>query len=579
WRRSSAGDRLMSGETQPNSRPTLAGRYRLDERIARGGMGEVWRATDEVLNRAVAVKVLRPEYADEEIFLERFRSEARNTAALVHTGIAQVYDFGQAPSGGASVPFIVMELVPGEPLSHIIERDGALDVDRALELVAQAAQALQVAHVAGVIHRDIKPANLLITPAWTVKVTDFGIARAGDSLPLTRSGTVMGTAHYLAPELISTKSGAAPASDVYALGVVLYECLAGHRPFSGDNPLAVAMAHLHNKPPPIEGMPAAVNAMVARILAKDAADRPASAADLAQQLLALRIDLANPKTPEVVAEALGPAADPSSVRVAAARWKRRSRVAEGRAVGGAGESRAAPDTPPDTRLRPAGRPEVQLERGPVGRRLEPVPISHRAPGRRRKPRAPVRRRPVVLAAAATLMAVALTAVWLSDPGPGTAVVPALAGVAEYDAGQALKANGLTAKITREVNETVPAGVVLSQSPEAGTRISTDHDVEIRVSSGPPSVLVDPTDWVGKPAADVRSGLESRGLKVEEQQVSAVGATGTVADVTPHGPVPVGDTVVVSVVVAPSPTTLGARAAPASENGLLQAGTTTGRNGQ
>ncbi len=552
----------MSGATQPNSRPTLSGRYRLDERIARGGMGEVWRGTDEVLNRAVAVKVLRPEYADEEIFLERFRSEARNTAALVHTGIAQVYDFGQAPAGGASVPFIVMELVPGEPLSHIIERDGALDIDRALELVAQAAQALQVAHVAGVIHRDIKPANLLITPSWTVKVTDFGIARAGDSLPLTRSGTVMGTAHYLAPELISTKSGAAPASDVYALGVVLYECLAGHRPFSGDNPLAVAMAHLHNQPPPITGMPAAVNAMVARILAKEAADRPASAADLAQQLLALRIDLANPKTAHVVAEALGPAADPTSVSVAAARWKRRSRGPAARPAG-------APDTPPDTPLRPDRRPE---------RRLEPAPSSHRSPGRRRKPRTPVHRRPAVLAAAATLVAVALTAVWLNDDSgtSTTAVVPALAGVAEYDAGQALKANGLTARITREVNETVPAGVVLSQSPEAGTRIPTDHDVEIRVSSGPPAVLVDPADWVGKPAADVRSGLESRGLKVQEQQVSAAGAAGTVADVTPHGPVPVGDTVVVSVIAAQVQNALGTRTA--GDEGL-RAGTNTGRDGQ
>ncbi len=543
----------MTGETQPNNRPTLGGRYRLDERIARGGMGEVWRATDEVLNRKVAVKVLRPEYADEEIFLERFRSEARNTAALVHTGIAQVYDFGQAPAGGASVPFIVMELVPGEPLSHIIEREGALEIDRALELVAQAAQALQVAHVAGVIHRDIKPANLLITPSWTVKVTDFGIARAGDSLPLTRSGTVMGTAHYLAPELISTKSGAGPASDVYALGVVLYECLAGRRPFSGDNPLAVAMAHLHNEPPPIEGMPAAVNRMVAMILAKEASQRPESAADLAQRLLALRIDLSNPKTPEVVAEALGPAVDPSSVSVAAARWKRRSRP---------GPHRAGPDTPPSTSLRPE----------PAG------PSGHRAPGKRRKARSPVHRRPAVLAAAATFVALGLTALWLTDSDSTTAVVPAVAGVAEYDAGQVLKANGLKAKVLREVNETVPAGVVLSQSPEAGARISSGTDVEIRVSSGPPSVLVDPADWVGRPVADVRAGLESRGLLVQEQQVSAAGAAGTVADVTPHGPVPVGDTVVVSVVVAQTQNALGVRATPAGGDGL-RAGTETGRNGQ
>jgi serine/threonine-protein kinase len=525
----------------------LGGRYRLDERIARGGMGEVWRATDEVLNRRVAVKVLRPEYADEEIFLERFRSEARNTAALVHTGIAQVYDFGQAPSGGASVPFIVMELVPGEPLSHIIDREGALDVDRALELVAQAAQALQVAHTAGVIHRDIKPANLLITPAWTVKVTDFGIARAGDSLPLTRSGTVMGTAHYLAPELISTKSGAGPASDVYALGVVLYECLAGRRPFTGDNPLAVAMAHLHNEVPPIEGMPPAVNALVTRILAKDAAERPASAADLAAQLLALRIDLANPKTPQVVAEALGPAVDPAAVQVAAARWRRRTRAQSGRGHA---------DTPPATPVRPDR------------------PTSHRAPGRRRKPATPLVRRPAILATVAVLVAMGLTAAWLTRPDSTTAIVPAVAGAPEYDAGQTIKASGFGVKITREVNETVPAGVVLSQSPEAGTRISTDTDVELRVSSGPPAVQVDPADWVGKPFTQVRSDLQSRGLKVQEQQVNANGAPGTVTDVTPHGPVPVGDTVVVSVIVAkPSGT-----AALATEGGL-RAGTRTGRNGQ
>ncbi|HVE23898.1 MAG TPA: protein kinase, partial [Sporichthya sp.] len=431
------------------------------------------------------------------------------------------------------------------------------------ELVAQAAQALQVAHVAGVIHRDIKPANLLITPAWTVKVTDFGIARAGDSLPLTRSGTVMGTAHYLAPELISTKSGAGPASDVYALGVVLYECLAGRRPFSGDNPLAVAMAHLHNEVPPIEGMPSAVNAMVVRILAKEAADRPASAADLAQQLLALRIDLANPKTPEVVAEALGPAVDPASVRVAAARWKRRSRA--NRPGGG----RLGTDTPPGT-----ARP---LEATPPGTPLEPAPAlppSHRAPGRRRRTSTPVFRRPSVLAAGAVVVALVLTAAWLSDPGSSTAVVPSVAGAAEYDAGQTLKASGFGVKITREVNDTVPAGIVLSQAPEAGTRISTSRDVEIRVSTGPPAVQVDPADWVGKPFAQVRTDLESRGLKVREQQVSTNGVAGTVTDVTPHGPVPVGDTVVVSVIVAKPPGT----AAMPSEGGL-RAGTSKGRNGQ
>ncbi|MGQ0629960.1 MAG: protein kinase domain-containing protein [Sporichthyaceae bacterium] len=531
----------MTTPTTPHSpdasapRPLLGGRYRLTERIARGGMGEVWKAVDEVLNRPVALKVLRPEYADEEVFLERFRSEARNTAALVHTGIAQVYDFGQAVSGGASVPFIVMELVPGEPLSQIIERYGALALDRALDLVAQAARALQAAHAGGVIHRDVKPANLLITPSGTVKVTDFGIARAGDSLPLTRSGTVMGTAHYLAPEVISTRAGAAPVSDVYALGVVLYECLAGRRPFIGDNPLAVAMSHLNDPPPPISGLPASVERLLDSVLAKDPALRPSTAAELAHRLVALRIDLAAAESPEVVAAKLGPHADPAAVRTAAARWKR-----------GANRRREE--------VYDLGAP---LEHRPLSHRARPertAPAPARPGGHRRKPKPPALRRPSVLAAAATVVILGLGSLWALELPAGSALVPAVAGVSESDAGRTLKASGFGVKVLREVDEGVPAGVVMSQQPRAGTKLSTRGNVEIIVSSGPPAVLIDPADWQGLAFVDVRDGLQSRGLNVLTQGVVGSGEPGTVADVTPHGPVPVGETVTVSVIVSTEPGT-------------------------
>lgn len=562
--------------------PALGGRYLLEQRIARGGMGEVWRATDAVLGRPVAIKVLRPEYADEEIFLERFRAEARNTAALVHTGIAQVYDFGQARAGGAYVPFIVMELVPGEPLSHIIEREGALEIDRALDLVAQAARALQAAHEGGVIHRDVKPANLLITPAWAVKVTDFGIARAGDALPLTRSGTVMGTAHYLAPEMVSTKGAASPSSDVYALGVVLYECLAGRRPFIGDNPLTVAMAHLHEQPPPIPGLPDGVRALLACVLSKDPLNRPENAADLARRLTALRVDLAVASVDPEATLALGerPSVAPPSMSTAPApRWNRgatgtRRRggtpphnilVPESLAGGPPGPGAPVPDPSMSDALAAVAAggwaadaptpPAGALHPSPVHPSPLAVPVGRAASRRRQRP--PLLRRPTVLASAAGVAVGAIGVLWWVDSRPSVVEVPAVAGNAEYAATKALERSGFGIKVLREVNRTVPAGVVLMQSPQAGTRLSTDADVSILVSSGPPKVRVDLADWAGRTYLDVRNGLEGRGLKVVDRRVVGAGVPGTVTDVTPQGLVPVGDSVTVTVAVS-GPTTTASR---------------------
>nr|WP_269205261.1 serine/threonine protein kinase [Motilibacter aurantiacus] len=243
------------------------------ELIARGGMGEVWRATDDVLARDVAVKVLHAQYAGDSAFHERFRAEARNAASFSHPGVAQVYDFGET----GRAPYLVMELVPGEPLSVLLERQGSIGVARTLDVLSQTARALEAAHAAGVVHRDIKPGNLLVTPDGTVKVTDFGIARAADALPLTATGTVMGSAPYLSPEQASGQP-AGPASDVYALGVVAYECLAGHRPFQGDSAIDVALAHAQDAPPPLPStVPPPLRDLVLSCLAKPAADRPTDA--------------------------------------------------------------------------------------------------------------------------------------------------------------------------------------------------------------------------------------------------------------------------------------------------------------
>lgn len=260
-----------------NSGQRLGRRYVLREQLAVGGMGEVWSAMDEQLSRLVAVKVLRTDLAPDAAFQARFRAEARTAAALSHGGIAAVFDYGE--SGGAA--YLVMELVPGEPLSAMIAHEGALGTDRTLQIVSQAARALHAAHRHGVIHRDIKPANLMVTPELRVKVTDFGIARPRDHEPLTATGQVMGTAHYLAPELARGEI-ASPLSDVYALGVVAYECLVGWRPFDGDNQVAVATAHLQDEPPPLPGtVPAPVRAIVEQAMAKDPAQRPQGANVLA----------------------------------------------------------------------------------------------------------------------------------------------------------------------------------------------------------------------------------------------------------------------------------------------------------
>ena len=230
-------------------------RYQFQSRIATGGMGEVWRATDQVLGREVAVKVLKPEYSDDPTFRSRFETEARNAAALHHPNVASVFDFGELPAdegsgGGRPRPYLVMELVRGEPLSALLRNGEPMPADVAADLAAQAADGLAAAHELGIVHRDVKPANLLVTADRTVKITDFGIARAADAVALTTTGQVIGTPQYLSPEQAEGKT-ATGASDIYSLGVVLYECLAGRRPFDADSPIATALAHIREDPPPL----------------------------------------------------------------------------------------------------------------------------------------------------------------------------------------------------------------------------------------------------------------------------------------------------------------------------------------
>lgn len=298
----------------------LRERYELTSRIAVGGMGEVWRAHDRQLDRTVAAKVLRPDLVGDTASLARLRAEARNASRVIHPNVAVVLDHGERDGTG----FLVLEYVPGEPLSRLLGREGTVPAHRLLPLLAQCARGLHAVHEAGVVHRDVKPSNVLITPDGTVKLTDFGVSLGTGQPALTAAGMVMGTAQYLAPELALGRP-ASPACDIYALGVVAYEALVGRRPFTGRTQVDIAMAHVDTPLPPLpDAVPAAVRDLVTAMLAKDPADRPATAADVAERMERVAHDAAAPPRPAAASVGSPPparAARRAVRRRAPGRWR------------------------------------------------------------------------------------------------------------------------------------------------------------------------------------------------------------------------------------------------------------------
>jgi serine/threonine protein kinase len=297
----------------------LGGRYRVEALLATGGMGEVWAARDLLLDRAVAVKVLGGALAGDGRAAERLRREARAAARLEHPSIARVLDLGEQDGR----PYLVMELLEGESLAARIDRAGAMAAPEAARVVAAVADALAAAHRAGVVHRDVKPGNVFLTPDGEVKVLDFGIASAAGAAALT-TGEMLGTPAYLAPERVLGHP-ATPAADIYALGVVLYELLAGRRPFDDGSDIELAMAHVHAHPRPLAlAAPSAPPFLVAaceQAMAKDPSARPSSAAAFAQLVRARRPGPGPPATRPLPI----PAAAASIVPTPPAAGRRRSR--------------------------------------------------------------------------------------------------------------------------------------------------------------------------------------------------------------------------------------------------------------
>jgi serine/threonine-protein kinase len=443
---------------------TLAGqvfsnRYEIEREVARGGMAEVYLARDQLLNRPVALKVLFPEYAREPSFVERFRREAQAAANLNHPNIVAIYDWGQ--EGGTY--FIVMEYVEGRSLRDLLRAEGPLDPHEAAEIAAEIAAALAFAHRSGVVHRDVKPGNVLITRNGNVKVTDFGIARAGTSDALTQTGSVMGTATYFSPEQAQGQM-VDGRSDVYSLGVVLYEMVTGVAPFTGDSPVSVAYKHVREDPPAPSRrnpeVPPELEQIILTAMAKDPNLRYQTADDMRSDLLRFRRGrpLAAAPVTALVTEV------PSAT------------VAQAAGAYAAAATIATPRV--DDRGRYAEGPTYERKRRPW-----------------------ITTTLVLLGLAAAIALILFAAIKLGDK-QSHVTVPNEVGKQVTAAQQSLQAQHLIPAITK-VADSRTAGLVINQNPAAGTNVAKDSTVKLFVSSGaalktiPPDIVNETYDAAQK----------------------------------------------------------------------------------
>ena len=449
----------------------LADRYELVSHIARGGMADVWQAQDRALNRRVAVKVLHSQFSNDESFVRRFRREAQAAANLAHPNIVSIFDWGQE---GATY-FIVMELVEGRSLRDVLRSEGPLLPRRATEIAAEAAAALSVAHGAGLVHRDVKPGNILLTRDGTVKVTDFGIARAwDDSLELTRTGAVIGTATYFSPEQAQGESADA-RSDLYALGIVLFEMLTGTVPFKGESPVAVAYQHVSATVAPPRSIDPHIPEDLERIVLKAVEKNPVNRYQSAD---AMRADLMASHSGEPVAAV--PAAVVAAPRAAPAAPDEATRIMDGTVM-------VPPGVPPGGDV-PEDR-SSQL--------------------------------PFILTAFA-LLGILVLGIWLmfsflgsgnGDPVPALVDIPSVEGLTEEQATSLLREAGLVPQVERRADPEVEAGFAIETNPPAGEQLAEGETILLFVSLGLETVQV--PSLVGLTLEQANAALRAVGLELGE----------------------------------------------------------------
>jgi eukaryotic-like serine/threonine-protein kinase len=455
------------------------GRYELHRRLARGGMADVYLARDQLLDRPVAVKVLFPQYAADPSFVQRFRREAQDSANLNHPNIVGVYDWGE--EGGTY--FIVMEYVAGRSLADVLRQEGALLPARAADIGIDMAAALGFAHKNGVVHRDVKPGNVLLSSDGQVKVTDFGIARAissGQDEDLTQAGQVMGTATYFSPEQAQGRP-VDPRSDVYSLGVVLYEMVSGRPPYRGDDALAVAYQHVQEQPVPpsqINGdVDATLEAIILKCLAKSPAARYPSAEDLRADLRRYREGVQIAATPPTAMAAAAPMAPP----------------------------------PDATQAIPATAATAAYGAYPPADDLYEDDLYEEEPARRNGAFIAVLvLLLLVLGGVLYLLAQTLGVFDGDDEVVATEVVPNVVGQQEDDARTILEELGFVVRTTYEENPQFDDGVVSAQDPAQGTEHEVGGEVTLTVSSGEPRVAI--PDVVTFSEEDARSVLSDAGFR-------------------------------------------------------------------
>jgi eukaryotic-like serine/threonine-protein kinase len=467
------------------------GRYRVVRKLGTGGMANVYLAEDQELGRSVAIKMLDERHSQDEQFVERFRREAKNAAGLSHPNIVSIYDRGQAEG----TYYIAMEYLEGRTLKELLITRGPTPLAVAIDYARQILAALGFAHRHGIVHRDIKPHNVVVAPDGRLKVTDFGIARSGTS-QMTETGSIIGTAQYLSPEQ-AKGAPVTPASDIYSVGIVLYEMLTGSVPFTGDTPLEIAMKHLSTTPlPPSEirhDVPHELDSIVLRALAKNPEDRYQSADEMDVDLArASHGQAVAPETEEAATQVLR-GAGAATLASASTAITRRVSVAP------------PPSAPTPPYSRPTGFYEYDE---PMRRSFWPWLL------------------------AALLVAAAIVAGWyvytkiqdqLNQTKP--VAVPLVAGSVERLAIDKLEAAGLGYKVVRQPSESVEEGRVIDQDPGAGERRDKGWVVKIFVSTGKPKVPV--PNVVGKQATDAVAALTEKGLKANVHYVHSAEDSGRV----------------------------------------------------